>query len=193
MTAPWIATVAALSLVVVILAFAVLGALRRATVIFESFEASGVEPSFGAPVLSVVEPFELFDRNGEVVTWLDFVAGPTLLLFMSPRCTACTELVRRLGGVGRYVEDVPLTIVMNDTPEGRAVEFPAEMHVLYQRDSRATKAFDNRATPQAYVVDGTGLVLDRRVPSSLDDLRKMAQFQRTSGRSETPVAEEARA
>ena len=193
MTAPWIATVAALWVVVVILAFAVLGALRRATTIFESFEASGVEPQFGAPVMSAVEPFELFDRDGKLRTWLDFVEGATILLFTSPRCPACTELMWRLEGVGRYVDDVPLTVVMNDTPEGRAVEFPPELHVLYQRDAVATKSFNNRATPQAYVVDGTGIVLDRRVPSSLDDLREMAQFQRTSGRSETPVEEEARA
>jgi hypothetical protein len=192
-TAPWIATVAALWVVVVILAFAVLGGLRRATTIFESFEASGVEPQFGAPVMSAVEPFELFDRDGKLQTWLDFVEGATILLFTSPRCPACTQLVRHLEGVGRYVDDVPLTVVMNDTPEGRAVEFPPELHVLYQRDAVATKSFNNRATPQAYVVDGTGIVLDRRVPSSLDDLREMAQFQRTSGRSETPVAEEARA
>jgi hypothetical protein len=192
-TAPWIATVAALWVVVVILAFAVLGALRRATTIFESFEASGVEPQFGAPVMSAVEPFELVDRDGNLQTWLDFVEGATILLFTSPRCPACTELMWRLEGVGRYVDDVPLTVVMNDTPEGRAVEFPPELHVLYQRDAVATKSFNNRATPQAYVVDGTGIVLDRRVPSSLDDLREMAQFQRTSGRSETPVVEEARA
>jgi hypothetical protein len=192
-TAPWIATVAALWVVVVLLAFAVLGALRRATTIFESFESSGVEPQFGAPVMSAVEPFELFDRDAKLQTWLDFVEGPTILLFTSPRCPACTELVERLEGVGRYVDDVPLTVVMNDTPEGRAVEFPPELHVLYQREAVATKSFNNRATPQAYVVDGTGIVLDRRVPSSLDDLREMAQFQRTSGRSETPVAEGARA
>jgi hypothetical protein len=190
-TAPWIATVAALWLLVVVLAFAVLGALRRATSIFESFEASGVAPSFGAPVMSAVEPFELYERDGELVTWLDFVEGPTILLVMSPRCPSCTELVRRLGDIGRCVDDVPLVVVMNDTPEGRAVEFPPEMHVLYQRDAQATKALDNRATPQAYVVDATGLVFDRRIPNALDDLRKMARFQRTGGQIEAPAAEEA--
>ena len=191
MTAPWIATVAVLWLVVVILALALLGALRRATAIFESFEASGVEPQFGAPVMSAVEPFELFDRDGRLQTWLDFIEGTTILLFMSPRCPSCTELVGRLEGVGRYVDDVPLTVVMNDTPEGRAVEFPPELHVLYQRDAVATKSFNNRATPQAYVVDGTGLVYDRRVPNSADDLRQMARFQQTGGRLDSALAEEA--
>ena len=56
--------------------------------------------------------------------------------------------------------------------------YPAGLRVLYERGGEATNALDNRATPQAYVLDPTGRVLDRRVPGSLRHLEEMAREQR---------------
>ena len=56
--------------------------------------------------------------------------------------------------------------------------YPTTLQVLFERDREATTALDNRATPQAYVLDPTGRVLDRRVPGSLTHLQEMARMER---------------
>jgi hypothetical protein len=82
---------------------------------------------------------------------------------------------RESSRAGGTVGGIPLVLVTNAEPE---TPYPPTLRVLYERDGEATKALDNRATPQAYVLDPTGRVLDRRVPGSLKHLQEMAREQR---------------
>jgi thiol-disulfide isomerase/thioredoxin len=129
--------------------------------------------------MSAVQPFDLFNGSGERIAWSEFVCGPTLLLFMSGDCAACDLLAEQLVDVDQDVEGVPLIVLIDSPQDGHAL--PSGLRVLYQFEQAATHAFANRATPQAYVVDETGVVLDRRVPGSVADLREMALLQRKGG------------
>jgi hypothetical protein len=86
------------------------------------------------------------------------------------------------------VAGVPFVVVSNAQPE---VPYPVTLPVLYDPNGAATKALDNRATPQAYVLDPTGLVLHRRVPGSLADLEEMAREQRRRAGNGSGAAAEA--
>jgi hypothetical protein len=174
---PWIAAYAVLWLTVLVVTFTMLGIVRRIGGVLEGMERRLAAPpgEFGAAVDSTVSPFDLADAEGRRIPFGELVSEPTLLLVMSNHCPACTKLAAELDGVGDTVEGVPFTLVTNAEPE---TPYPATLRVLLERDREATTALDNRATPQAYVLDPTGRVLDRRVPGSLNHLQEMAREQR---------------
>jgi hypothetical protein len=175
-SAPWIAAYAVLWLTVLVLTFTVLGIVRRIGGVLEGLEQRlSAAAEFGAAVNSRISLFQLADADGHAVGFEELVREPTLLLVLSNHCSACTALVEQLEGVDSSVGGIPFAAVTNADPE---VPYPATLPVLYDPNGAATKALDNRATPQAYVLDPSGLVLDRKVPGSLRDLEGMAREQR---------------
>ena len=176
MSAPWIAAYAVLWLAVLVVAFTMIGLVRRIGGVLEGLErhVSGAHADFGAAVNSTVSPFDLVDAGGRTIPYDELVAEPTLVLVMSDHCAACTTLVEQLEDVGGSIVGVPLAVVTN----ADEASYPAGLRVLFERGGEATNALDNRATPQAYVLDPTGRVLDRRVPGSLRHLEEMAREQR---------------
>jgi hypothetical protein len=180
-TPAWIAAVCALWALVLLLAFLVLGTLRRVTAVLEQVRVPET-PALGAAPTTVVEPFELYDDLGLRVGSDELLVEPaTILLFIEPGCTPCLRLTEQLEGVGEYLVGVPIYVVAPKLPPTGEMEFPRGVRILYDRGGRVTGAFSNRATPQAYAVGSNRLVLDRRVPASLDDLTEMASFQRNGG------------
>jgi hypothetical protein len=190
-SAPWIAAYAVLWLTVLVLTFTVLGIVRRVGGVLEGLEQRlSAAAEFGAAVNSRISPFQLADAEGHAVGFEELVREPTLLLVLSNHCSACTALVEQLEGLGSSVGGIPLAVVTNADPE---VPYPATLPVLYDPNGAATTALDNRATPQAYVLDRTGLVLDRKVPGSLRDLEGMAREQRGRAANGAGAAAEAQA
>ena len=187
MSAPWIAGFVALWVGFLALAVILLGLVRRMSPILERAEAQlgmhGGKGSFGgAPVASVVAPFQLVDSGGRAALSRESVVEPTLLLFVAPGCGPCEQILGGLDGVGERFEGVPLHVVVEEG-EG-TVEAPPGVSLLYERDHAASAAFQTIVTPHAFVVDHGGLVLDQRIPGSTDDLRQMALRQRGGGESD---------
>jgi hypothetical protein len=175
-SAPWIAAFAVLWLTVLVLVFVVSGIVRRFGGVLEAVEQRLSAPmEFGAAVNSRISPFQVADAAGHAVVFEQLVREPTLLLVLSNHCSACTALVEQLDGAGQSVGGMPFVVVTNAEPEA---PYPPALPVLFDPNGAATKALDNRATPQAYVLDPTGLVLARNVPKSLRDLEEMAREQR---------------
>jgi hypothetical protein len=188
---PWIAAYAVLWLTVLVLAFTMIGIVRRVGGVLEGMEQRlSVKAEFGAPVNSTISPFQVVDAAGRAVAFEELVTRPTLLLVMSNHCSACTALAAQLEGVGRSVNGLPFVVVTNADAE---VPYPETLPVLYDPNGAATTALDNRATPQAYVLDPSGLVLDRKVPGSLGDLEGMALEQRGRAANGAGTAAEAQA
>ena len=179
MTPSWIAAFSALWAVVMLLAFLVLGTLRRVTAALEQVRTA---PELGAAPTTTVEPFELYDDQGSAITSDELLVEPaTILLFVKPGCTPCLTLIEELEGVGPRVEEIPFYVVAPESSQVEELEPPPGLRMLYERDESVTRVFSNGATPQAYAVGSSRLVLDRRVPASLGHLVEMASFQRNGG------------
>lgn len=181
MTPAWIAAFCALWVLVLLLAFLVLGTLRRVTAVLEQVRVSEAS-SLGAAPMTIVEPFELYDDEGLRLTSEELLTEPsTILLFIKPDCGPCLSLLENLDIVGERIGEVPFHVVAPQSRRARTLELAHGRPILYDRDESASSAFSNRATPQAYAVGNNHMVLDRRVPASLEDLLNMAKFQREGG------------
>jgi thiol-disulfide isomerase/thioredoxin len=164
-------------LAVLVVAFTIIGIVRRFGGVLERVEQRlAAPPDLGAAVNSTVSPFEVVDADGRAVGFEELIREPTILLVSANYCPACRKLLGELDDVGDSIGGVPFVIVTNaEDPETR---YPPGARVLYEPDLTATGALDNQANPQAYVLDPTGLVLDRRIPGSRRDFEAMAREQR---------------
>jgi hypothetical protein len=70
------------------------------------------------------------------------------------------------------LDDVPIVVVL-DEDGGRPSWLPASVQSVYERSEEVSQAFQNIATPQAYLVDPSLVVLAKRVVRSVADLREM--------------------
>ena len=192
MSNPWIAAYAVLWLAVLVVAFTMIGIVRRISGVLEGLEQRlAAPPDLGAAVDSTVSPFEVVDADGRSVGFEELVQEPTIVLVAADHCPACTTLLSELDDVGDSIGGVPFVIVTNaDDPE---THYPPGVRVLYEPDLTATKALGNRANPQAYVLDPTGRVLDRKVPGSLGDFEAMAREQRRRAENGASAAADAEA
>ena len=177
MSNAWIAAYAVLWLTVLVVTFTMVGIVRRITSVLEVLERRlATPPDMGAEINSIVSPFELVDADGQTVSFEELVQEPTIMLVSANGCPACRKLLGELDGVGGSIGGVPLLVVTN--ADDVETHYPPGIRVLYEPELAATTALDNRVNPQAYVLDPTGLVLDRRIPSSLNDFVAMAHEQR---------------
>jgi AhpC/TSA family len=189
---PWIAAYAVLWLTVLVVAFTMIGIVRRLSGVLEGLEQRlAAPPDLGVAVNSTIPPFEVVDTDGRTVGFEELVQEPTIVLVAADQCPACRQLLRKLDDVGESIGGVPFVIVTNaDDPE---THYPPGVRVLYEPDLTATNALDNRANPQAYVLDPTGRVLDRKVPGSLGDFEAMAREQRRRAENGAGAAADAEA
>jgi hypothetical protein len=183
MSAPWAAAVITLWVVVLLIAVVVTGVLRRIGAVLEQAEArlaSGVQDSFapgGLAVASRAPEFRVFDTNGagkapREISSDELIRTPTILLFMSANCAPCRELAAELPSAMRDVDGVPLYAIF-DKNEGRPEWLPRDVPTVFESSREVSRAFENVATPQAYLLDSNRLVVTKRVVMSLSDLKAM--------------------
>jgi thiol-disulfide isomerase/thioredoxin len=173
----WIAAYAVLWLTVLVVTFTMVGIVRRITSVLEVLERRlATPPDMGAEIGSTVSPFELVDADGQTVGFEELVQEPTIMLVSANGCPACRKLLDQLDGVGDSIDGVPFVVVTN--ADDAETHYPPGVRVLYEPELAASTALDNHVNPQAYILDPTGLVLDRRVAGSLSDFQAMAREQR---------------
>lgn len=181
MTGGWIAAFLALWALMIVIAIAVLGVLRRVGAVLERAEAGIAAAAAGPGGVSVgttLPPFEVADAEGVRLASRELLAQRALFLFMSAGCGPCGELARSLNSTGTTLEGVPLHIVVEGSPTPEELPLPAEVSVLRDSDETVRAAFQNSATPQAFLVAAGGEVLGSIVPGSMDDLRRLAARNR---------------
>ncbi len=156
------------------MAVVVLGVLRRVIPLLERVSVDPrVQPEFGAEVGTRVEPFSLETRAGEPVAWNAFVPGRSFLVVASSSCKTCGQLADELVAAPDSIDGIHLVVVHDDPQEGFHPELERRGVVLYQTAGQATSGLQNRAVPQAYLVDSSGLVLARKIVHSVDELREL--------------------
>jgi len=98
LSAPWIAAVVCLWVVVVVLAVVVAGVLRRVATVLESLPAAGqagrVMPA-GPPVGDRLPGLEVVREDGSVMS-LSELPGPLVLAVLTSHCSPCLAVADRL-------------------------------------------------------------------------------------------------
>ena len=185
MSTPWIAAFAFLWLAVIAVGVVMLGTLRRITSVLERAESQLEAEAVGVRPMSVLPSFELYDASGDLVTSESLIREPTILLFMESGCSPCRQLALALEGFDDTVDGVPFVVVLDDSPNARQVPIPPDIRVMYEREGAVSGLFESAITPQAFVIDVGGVVLDRKRPRNRLDLRELAWLQREGGATTT--------
>lgn len=176
MSGPWIAAFMALWVVVILVTVVQIGFLRRATTVLEAAEAalkgSPNTQLHGAPPGTVIPEFRLRDDRDLIVRFSELARSAGIYLLMSATCEPCRRLADDLGSVNRPIDGVHLFVIF-DEPKQR-LGLPSTVTVLYQIASGASSAFQSTLRPQAFAVDGNGVVVDLAIPHSVRDIRALA-------------------
>lgn len=116
----------------------------------------------GLPIAAPAPDFSLKNLAGEPVSLgaLQASGRPTLLVFMNPGCSSCSELVPKLAGWQRTLAD-RLTIAVISRGEAEhheAWQSQALQNILLQKRYEVGEAYRIRATPSAVIVTRVGKV-----------------------------------
>jgi len=108
--------------------------------------------------------------SGERFTFPDPESELNLLLFVSPNCSICEEAVQGSGVLSRD-NAVPVLVVtdVDDESVRSVVEAPAR----YITNPRQHESMGIRSTPQAFVINGKGVVLEKTIVNRFEHLQQL--------------------
>jgi thiol-disulfide isomerase/thioredoxin len=128
----------------------------------------------GVPRGAQLRAFEVDGANGQPVTFEWPVSSASVFLFMEPGCAPCERIAPNLGSVARGLRGVPLYVVTpHKSGDGWLPDSDGFVRLL-DRDEAAARTFRNIASPQAFLVDRRGVVRERKIVASDDDLSSLA-------------------
>jgi methylamine dehydrogenase accessory protein MauD len=173
MTALWVAAVALLWGVVLVLGFLLLGALRSIAVLrwrLDELEAttpnrvgrSGLKPGTPAP------DFTLPSAAGPDVSLREFAGRRVLLVFTQTGCGPCQAVLPELNRVQADGE-LQVVVVNHGEPEPTrewAAAADARFPVLVQETYQVSRSFQVYATPFAFLIDEAGVVRAKGIANS---------------------------
>lgn len=172
MTGLWLIAFLMLWVLVIALAFVVLGTLRRLERELEigGTTAGELIPPGGPPLGSPVPPFSARAVDGRVVSERD-LGERACVLFLGWDCQPCAELLRDL--VDRTAPMVGADLfVAVDVIHGKPAFREQSWLTTLVNDGSLARAFESNATPHAFVVD-VGIVRASGTPNTWEALRRL--------------------
>jgi methylamine dehydrogenase accessory protein MauD len=139
------------------------------------YTQGGVIRLHEGPVLgSTIRPVEGVDEvSGERLKVPNEVHPFSLLVFVAPDCSICEEAVR---GAGSLAQDNGVDVLVISDAEGeqndslrRVIEPPARFMASHTQH----ELFDIRSTPQALLVSGKGVVLEKTIVNRVEHLQEL--------------------
>src|SRR5215831_11821228 len=151
-------------LAIVILAAIVLGVLRQITPVLEravAIRAAASDPlglGQGPRIGDRLPHFMAQGPEGTVLSEGQLDGRASVLLFLSPGCGPCTDLLQEIGqaDLGRLSDE--LVIVTTGSQDQGALGTATGPLVLTEPDGEVSAAFKVKARPFAVAVDKTGIV-----------------------------------
>jgi methylamine dehydrogenase accessory protein MauD len=124
-------------------------------------------PALGSSIPRIEGVDEL---SGERFTFPDPEQELNLLVFVSPGCSICEEAVQGSGMLSRDNEVPMLVITDLDHEKVRsAVDAPAR----FMTSRQLHESMGIKSTPQAVVIDGEGVVLEKTIVNRLEHLQEL--------------------
>lgn len=199
MSGVWLASYVVLWLLVLVMGFLLAGALRQLGLIQlrlgddpgALITDSGLERGTLAPDFTALEA-----GNGGSLTLSDLPARPRLLIFVSPSCLSCRELIPGLNEVqatrGREFDF--LAICRGDLESCRSFARMNRLHapMVIDTNGQIEKDFDVQLTPFAYLLDYERRVVIRGLANDWRQLESLLEQEGTlqRGRAFVPVDED---
>ena len=186
MSGVWVASYIVLWVVVLVLAFLLAGALRQLGLMQlrlgddpgALITDSGLERGAKAPDFTAIEA-----ESGELVTLSELIAKPRVLVFASPGCLSCRELIPGLNEVRktRKGEFDFLVVCRGDVEScqgfGRINRLEAPMVV--DTNGQIEKDYNVTLTPFAYLLDHEGNVVIRGIANDWRQLESLLEQEGT--------------
>lgn len=185
MSTPWIAAFAALWLTVFVVAYLVLGMLRRLLPVVT--EAEGIladarrrARTGGLDVGARIPDFDVMTVSGERLTRSDLIGSRTMLLFLGPTCPACERFNHDL--IEGVVPDLDarLVVVTSDAEQALSL-YGVPLAVVADSERVLAGALQSDRTPHAFVVDPDARVAAVGSPNAWDQLRDLLDDTRQGG------------
>jgi methylamine dehydrogenase accessory protein MauD len=195
MSGVWLASYIVLWLLVLMLAFLLAGALRQLGLLQlrlgddpgALITDTGLERGADAPDFTA-----LAADTGELVSLSDLPAVPRMLVFASPGCLSCRELIPGLNEVRKTRKDFDFLVVCRGDLEscrgfGRMNRLEAPMVV--DTNGQIEKDYAVTLTPFAYLIDHEGKVVIRGIANDWRQLESLLEQEGTlqAGMSFTQV------
>lgn len=178
MTTPWIIAFAALWALVLMLAFLMLGTLRRLLPLLGLAE-DRISESLrsmrrgGLPVGTSIPAFSVEKMHGGTLSEADLNGVTSAVLFLGANCPACERLSRDLSA--GYVPDLGANlVVVSDNPD-QARQFAGSVSVPVIADPAKSLAtiFESDRTPHLFVTDERARVVAIGSPNDWDVVAKL--------------------
>jgi methylamine dehydrogenase accessory protein MauD len=194
----WIALDIAQWSIIVGLSFIVMGLVRQQGLILLRL---GIDPGVlitkeGLERGASAPDFEAFAvQSGKVVRLSDFRGRRVALVFLSPTCVACRELVPHLNEIARSRQgQLQLVAVMNGggaTCAEFVRRFKVRIPLLVDSTNAIAQSYGVVATPFAFLIDEWGTILIRGVVNTWPHLEALLDEQGTFQHGEFPWKAEA--
>ena len=165
----WAASYAVLWLLVVMLCVVVVALARQIGALHLRLGPRGAleVDAEGPPLGAAMPPIEVTDLQGRRLT-IGGQADPRLLMFVSPDCGLCAQVLPALDATGRHSDFTPVVVTDADAGEaGRAAQSTTATTVS---SLDVVRAYDIPGTPYVVILDETGLVTAKGTVNNLEQL-----------------------
>lgn len=190
-----LASYVALWVIVIAIAILLLVVLRQLGLIYVSMDSSGnIHLDEGPKQGSVVPAFEGVDGvTGAPLRVPDSRSDLTLLLFASSHCSICVDSVR---GASEVAKQYPASVVVigtdgEDAFSNDQLKAAVQPPLLFMTSTEKHAEMSIRSTPQAVVLDRSGIVLEKAIVNHAAHLRELldhAQVKIGLGSIQTKIA-----
>jgi methylamine dehydrogenase accessory protein MauD len=191
MSGVWLASYIVLWLLVLVLAFLLAGALRQVGLMQlrlgddpgALITDTGLDRGAKAPDFTAVDA-----ESGDLVTLSELSSVPRMLVFASPGCLSCRELIPGLNEVRKTRGDFDFLVICRGDPEscqsfGRMNRLEAPMVV--DTNGQIEKDYLVSLTPFAYVLDHERNVVIRGIANDWRQLESLLEQEGTLQRGHT--------
>jgi len=130
----------------------------------------------GPPIGAIIPPFEeMEDGTQAEIRFPDAVVDLNLLLFTSPHCRICEEVLRELGGVTRDFDARVLVVSEGDVEENGRLRQLVDGGARFVSNAERQRSLDVRTHPYGLVTDRSGTVLEKGVVNGSRDVQVLLE------------------
>jgi methylamine dehydrogenase accessory protein MauD len=165
----WAASYAVLWLLVVVLCVVVVALARQIGALHLRLGPRGAleVDGEGPPLGEAMTPIAATDLRGRGVT-IGGAGEPSLLLFVSPGCGICEQVLPALDAIGRHSEFTP--VVVTDAAHGEAALAAQGTKAAIVSSLDVVRAYAIPGTPYVVILDENGVVVAKGTVNNLEQL-----------------------